>query len=101
MENSDTGGRLATCQINAEFATLHIEMENCRIDQGDFGVKAFVGRAVSMMNAAKSGGGNAILRSDGVLAVVPHGHACQRTTARTPSPRKITDSRLNGIQVGH
>ena len=40
-------------------------------------------------NAANLGERNAILRSDGVLAVESRGHACQRTTARTPSLRRV------------
>ena len=52
--NHHGGGQIA-CQINAEFATLHIEMENCRIDQGGFGVKTFVGRAVSVILICAAG----------------------------------------------
>ena len=46
-------------------------------------------RMVSDTNAANLGERNAVLRSDGVLAVEPHGHVCQRTTARTPSLRRV------------
>ena len=46
-------------------------------------------RGVSDTNAANLGDRDAILRSDGVLAVESRGHACQRTTARTPSLRRV------------